>query len=285
MELPLFHGEIVSSKRILYTASEFAKTSLIYLQETGELKAQNPHESRRSGLSSYLFFTVLSGSGELEYDGAVRPLKAGDCVFIDCRKPYCHRTSDDLWALRWVHFYGEMMPDIYAKYIGRGGDAVFTASDREALSELLASIYELAQSDDYIRDMRLNEKLCSLLTIVMEASWDPEKGMRGKKRQEIGEIRAWCDENYTKQITLDELAGMFYIDKFYMHKMFREQYGMTINTYIAGKRITRAKQLLRFTNESVGAIGVQVGINDANYFNKLFKKIEGMTPGQYRKMW
>lgn len=285
MELPLFHGEIVSSKRILYTPSEFARTSLIYLQETGELKAQHPHESRRSGLSSYLFFTVVSGAGELEYDGAIRPLKAGDCVFIDCSRKYCHRTSDDLWALKWVHFSGRTMPDIYAKYLGRGGDAVFPVADRERLDTLLSSIIETAGSDDYIRDMRLNEKLCALLTMIMEASWNPERGIRGKKRREIYQIRAWCDENYMNQATLDEIAGMFFIDKFYMLKMFKEQYGMTINAYITNKRITRAKQLLRFTDDSIAEIGARVGITDANYFNKLFKKVEGMTPGQFRKMW
>ena len=86
MDASLFHGNLVTSNRIIYTPSVFAKTNLIHLQEIGSLKAQKPHVSRRDNLASYLFFMVLSGSGTLEYDGVTYELKGGDCVFIDCKK-------------------------------------------------------------------------------------------------------------------------------------------------------------------------------------------------------
>lgn len=58
---------VVFSDRILYTPTSFAKTALLYLQEIGSLQAKKPHTSSRTHLSSYLFFCVNSGSGELEY--------------------------------------------------------------------------------------------------------------------------------------------------------------------------------------------------------------------------
>ena len=51
---------------------------------------------KRQGLASYLFFWVESGSGVLEYEGAWHELHAGDCVFLDCQRPYQHRTGDCL---------------------------------------------------------------------------------------------------------------------------------------------------------------------------------------------
>ena len=54
----------VSSNRILYTPSDFARTTLMHLQEIGMLKALKEHTSRRDHIQSYLFFMVLSGSGE-----------------------------------------------------------------------------------------------------------------------------------------------------------------------------------------------------------------------------
>jgi hypothetical protein len=62
-------ASIVSSNRVLYTPSAFARSSLLHLQEIGTLQALAPHTSSRSNLQSYLFFTVLSGSGVLNYDG------------------------------------------------------------------------------------------------------------------------------------------------------------------------------------------------------------------------
>ena len=105
----IFSGDqsaVVSSNRILYTPSPFARSALLHLQEIGELKALKPHTSSRNKLASYLFFTVLDGAGELRYEGRKYDLGAGDCVFIDCQKPYSHTTEASLWTLRWCHFFG-----------------------------------------------------------------------------------------------------------------------------------------------------------------------------------
>ena len=111
----------VSSSRILYTPSAFARTSLLHLQEVGSLKALYPHTSRRSDLVSFLCFVVLFGEGELSYEGQTYHLHSGDCVFIDCRKEYSHSTSDNLWSLQWCHFYAPSLPAVYEKYKERGG--------------------------------------------------------------------------------------------------------------------------------------------------------------------
>ena len=84
------------SSRIIYTPSTFARSSLIHLQETGTLKATHPHKNERRGLSSCLFFIVLSGDGWLTYNGESHVLHSGDCVFIDCKKPYSHETGNNL---------------------------------------------------------------------------------------------------------------------------------------------------------------------------------------------
>ena len=87
---------IVSSKRILYTPTSFAKSALLYLQEIGSLQAEQPHTSSRTHLPSYLLFCVNSGSGELEYQDKKYKLSQGDCVFIDCQQPYSHGTEENL---------------------------------------------------------------------------------------------------------------------------------------------------------------------------------------------
>ena len=74
---------VVFSDRILYTPTSFAKTALLYLQEIGSLQAKKPHTSSRTHLSSYSFFCVNSGSGELEYQRKKYKLGRGDCVFIN----------------------------------------------------------------------------------------------------------------------------------------------------------------------------------------------------------
>ena len=286
MDTSMFHGSLVTTSRILYTPSAFARTSLIHLQETGSLRATKPHTSQRENLASYLFFLVCSGGGTLQYAGRTRPLRAGDCVFLDCQKPYSHRTSDDLWQLKWVHFYGPNMNSIYDKYTERGGGPCFHPKNPEPYDRLLNKLYETAASEDHVRDMRIFETLAALLTLLMEESWDPESRRHSPfRKQDLQEIKEYLDRHYAQRITLDDLADRFYINKFYLTRIFKEQFGTSINNYLLQTRITHAKQLLRFTDRTIESIGRECGIEDANYFSRMFRKEEGISPGEFRRMW
>ena len=249
------------------------------------MQAVHPHVSQRSDLVSFLCFIVLSGEGELSYEEQTYQLGQGDCVFIDCRKAYSHSTSDNLWSLQWCHFYAPSLPAVYEKYKERGGRPVFHPDDLASFTSILTDLYDLASSSDYIRDMRINEKLGTLLTLLMEQSWHPESVTVSRKRMELATVKEYLDEHYTEKLILDELAERFFINKFYLSKIFKETYGTTVNNYLISKRITRAKQLLRFTDMTVDEIGAVVGMGDANYFSRMFRKVEGISPREYRKQW
>ncbi|MCI9338865.1 MAG: AraC family transcriptional regulator [Lachnospiraceae bacterium] len=282
----MFQGTFVQSNRIIYTASPFAKANLLYLQEAGELRALKPHVNSRAGLRSFLFFLVTAGSGSLVYEGQTWRLAPGDCAFIDCRKAYSQSSSeDDLWSLKWIHFYGSSMGGIYEKYVQRGGGPVILGGDGAAFGDLLTDLLALAGSEDYIRDMRINEKITCLLTRIMEQSWHPENRSQPAKRQSLQYVKSYLEEHYKEHITLDRLAGQFYVNKFYLARTFKEQFGVTILGHLDQIRVTHAKRLLRFSNLTVEAIGREVGIPEPGYFSRVFKKVEGVAPGEYRRMW
>lgn len=282
----LFSGSPVESNRILYTPSEFAKTNLLHLQEIGQLQAKKPHTNSRSKLNSYLFFVVREGSGTLVYAGRTYELSTGSLVFIDCYKPYSHTSSENLWTLQWAHFYGPNMNGIYQKYVERGGKPCFKSSRLDDYLQLLDHLHTLATSDDYIKDMKIFEKLSSLLTLLMEDSWAPfdtQKHPAGKRN--LQDVKNYIDIHFTEKITLNELSEQFYINKYYLTRIFKEQFGMPISQYIMQLRITHAKQNLRFTTLSIEEIAVKCGLEDANYFSRAFRKVEGVSPGEYRKQW
>ena len=83
MDQELFNPQSssVTSSRILYTPSTFARTSLLHLQEVGSLQAIHPHTSKIADLVSFLCFIVLSGEEELKYEGEEFKLHQGDCVY------------------------------------------------------------------------------------------------------------------------------------------------------------------------------------------------------------
>lgn len=286
-----FIGSAVDSNRLLYTPSPFARENLLHLQETGTLRALKQHKSERDGLDSYLFFVVMSGNGTLKYENTDYALSAGDCVFIDCSKPYSHSTSLNLWSLAWVHFSSVTMPGIYSKYVERGGSPVFRPQAYAPYLSLMQEVREIAESSDFLKDMRINAKLSELLTHIMEMSWSPEKQQKRPgdadtvTTRSIKEIRAYLDQHYTEKITLEDLSEKFFINRFYLTKLFKSMYGDTIINYVNKLRITNAKKLLRFSDKSIEEAGALSGFEDANYFSRIFKKVEGTTPGEYRRTW
>lgn len=235
----------VQSSRILYTPSPFARSSLLHLQEVDSLTAIKPHTSKREKLQSYLCFMIEGGERELVYEGKKYDLKAGDVVFIDCRKAYSHSTglnpNTELWSLRWCHFYGPSMPSIYAKYCERGGQPVIRGddmghgadsscgadvsrgADASQYATIFTDIYTLASSSDYIRDMRINGKLNDLLTFLMESSWHREAHTNAPKKMEISQVRSFLDEHYKEKLSLESVASHFFIDKHYLVRLFKEQ--------------------------------------------------------------
>ncbi len=281
----LFQGESVNSSRILYTPSEFARTNLFYLQEIGSLQAIKPHISSRRNLMSYLFFYITSGSGILNYDEKSYSLSAGDCVFINCQTPYFHQSSEDLWTLKWIHFYGPTIHSIYLKYTERGGQPVFHPNDTSALDCHWSDLYHLASSSDYIKDMKINENLFSILTLIMEESWDPDARTLSSKQRSLIDVKEYLDRHYAEKITLDMLSEEFLINKYYLERIFKEQFGTSIISYLLGIRITHAKRLLRFTDKSVEQIGAECGIYPLYYFSRMFKQTEGISPTEYRMQW
>lgn len=285
MKNQLFQGEYVASDRLLYTPSEFAKTNLVYLQEIGRLKAQKAHTSKRQNLSSFLFFYVKSGSGFLDYQGKEYTISQGDCVFINCQNPYSHSTSENLWSLEWIHFNGNVVLPIYLKYIERGGQPIFHPENPENIESIFDSINSVAHSTDYIRDIRINEALSSLLTFVMSFSWNPDAVPANNNSKNLFLLREYLDSHYQDKITLDDLADRFLVNKYTLSRGFKEQFGTSIINYLLFVRITHAKQLLRFTSYSVENVGNQCGITPLYYFSRIFKQIEGISPMEYRSQW
>lgn len=286
MNLSSAQDNMVNSNRVLYTPSSFAKNHLLFLQETGTLQALKIHTNRRSGMASYLFFYIKSGSGSLEYEGTTYHLQKGDCVFLDCNQKYSHRTSTDLWSLQWVHFHGSNADKIYEQFRDRNSSPVFRPDYINAYEKKLTELQEIASGESLIRDMMIAEKIMGLLALIMHdcEQQDTEKATSTK----IGllkDVKAYLDTHFHDSVSLDDLAGYFYIDKYYLTRRFKQQYGCTINTYLQQLRITHAKHMLRFSEKNIEEIAAECGVSDPNYFARLFKKVEGMSPGEFRRSW
>jgi AraC-like DNA-binding protein len=83
---------------------------------------------------------------------------------------------------------------------------------------------------------------------------------------------------------VDALSRKAYLSRNMFFKWFKEQFGVTPLDYINRERIKLAKQLLADKRNNVSSVSLQCGFTDVNYFVRLFKKSEGITPGLYQTL-
>ena len=95
-------------------------------------------------------------------------------------------------------------------------------------------------------------------------------------------IRQYVFDHYNQDLSLKAIAGNFYITPNYICLLFKREFNMTLNEYIATVRISKAKEILSDPKVKVTDVSELVGYKDPDYFTRIFRKYEGVTPSEYK---
>jgi AraC-like DNA-binding protein len=104
-----------------------------------------------------------------------------------------------------------------------------------------------------------------------------------KINKECGKVKRYIDSNYKKNITLDTLAEISHMNKYYLVHAFSKFTGMTPINYMIARRIDESKTLLQNTDYSISQISLIIGFSSPSYFSQVFKKSINISPNEYRK--
>ncbi len=133
----------------------------------------------------------------------------------------------------------------------------------------------------------VDELLSGFKTHVIEPYLDQlvqhESQQQGRMSQLIQDVIDLIHREFNKELSLESCADYFQINHFTLSKSFRLQTGITFIEYLTQVRMDKAKELLRNTEHRINEIAEMVGYQ-GTYFNRIFKKLEGLTPSQYREL-
>ncbi|RAV08307.1 helix-turn-helix domain-containing protein [Paenibacillus contaminans] len=125
----------------------------------------------------------------------------------------------------------------------------------------------------------LEKLFCELLPIAARSIRD-----KVEKRDHIIEfVHDYLKEHYDRDITLDILADKLNITRSYLSTYFKEKTGVYFVDYVNSVRINKAKELLALPDIKIQETAAQVGYQNINSFNRMFKKFTGVTPSEFRK--
>jgi len=149
------------------------------------------------------------------------------------------------------------------------------------LEEILGLKYQYIQN---LSRVNRPDQLCLWIIKIFDQLMDCIYRNRGISHNQVFiRVKEYIWKNYQRKLTLDEVAGTVGLSKFYLSHLFRQELGITFTEYLNSVRVMAGKILIENNVGNLLQIALAVGFSDSSYFCKVFRKFEGVSPGQYRK--
>lgn len=147
----------------------------------------------------------------------------------------------------------------------------------------ISELDRLCGEKTYAYQMGVKGALFSFLGLVA-GSWGPgTAGRPPKSRERMKQLLQYMNEHYGEKITVADGAELCFYSNSHFMKYFKQYMGMPFTQYLNEFRLEKAAGMLLTTNEPVTAVAQRCGFDNLSYFNRLFRKKYGQTPGEYRK--
>lgn len=270
-------GILDTSDVYFHTGSALAQNMYFYLLCTGHYYCDGTYIVERQNYNSFLALYVQSGSGFVEQDGKIIPLKVGAIVLIDCYKPHKYYTKTG-WEIYWIHFDGAQARPYY-NVITESAN-VFTLQNtyhiERSLHKIFTAFHEHSKANEAVISKRITDLLTMLILHTSAVSVRDDQGGMTE------DILAYISENADKPLSLEHLAKRASLSPFYFTRVFKKETGFTPHEYIIRARVDLAKFLLKTTDVPIKEIAFRSGFNSECSFCTVFKKSCGFTPKNYR---
>lgn len=266
----------------MYPSTEGVEKLPFYVISIG-LHELQPRIDRPNGHEYDQFFYNTCGSGHLEMNGRVYDLPEGSAFFIPAGKPHSYYPDGDIWDVRWMVPYGSALPELL-KNLRLENGGVFSMQDETGLDRILYRMRKnLIEHPKYGNVLAAGEVYSFILEFVHQTSLYRINESEGIPYEgQILTLKEYIGNHFMYPISMDDLCKVIPVTPQHMCRIFKDALGMRPMEYVNKVRIEMAKSLLIYSDFSIKEIGEKCGFQNNNYFYKIFKKKEQVTPSEYR---
>ena len=268
--------------KILYSNTDRISLSKLTYQKQPSMSVLHNH-------NFYEIYYLLDGERSYFIDNAIYELRVGDVVIIPPNM--LHRTIGEKTKLHsriLINIPCEILESEFAQeYDFLLHKHIFSIPKkrRKFFEDLMDKIKYETETDDSYSDYLIKKYINEMFIFLLRANKKNEIVYADNETDSrVGIAARFIRQNFAKQLTLEEIAGLLNIDRTYFCKMFKNKTGFSFSHYIKEVRVMEAAKLLVETDLSITDIALSVGYNDSSYFAKVFKNIKGTTPLAYRRM-
>lgn len=242
------------------------------------------HGMKRPANQGMLFQYSLSGSGWLEIDGMKREVPRGHAFLVELpgeHRYYYDPASKQPWEVLWIRFDGRTAKPYWEQLCRQS--RIVQLDKESAPIRFLLSLYADAKGERLHGPAVMSSRVYEWLVHAWEAVLGPGHQATNEPGEAFPLALQWMKEHLHRPITLQELADREQLSKYHFCKQFHHKLGMTPIAYLNKLRMEQAVSLLASTDLPVADIARMTGFESSGYFAKVFKRIVGGTPSEYRE--
>ena len=253
----------------------------LYLTSIGHWEAQE-RTKRPVGFPDFQWLQALSGTGELTVGNQRYAVKPGQGFFLFPNEAHAYRPLQEPWDVHWISFNGNLMPSLL-KQAGIERSGVFTTTAPDSLITHMKSIYAMSLTGHPFMGMECSKLLYAFLLDLMRNVWTSSPST-ADNYMKLHPVTQYIEAHYDRTITIDELAQCIGISAQHLCHLFKITLKMRPMEYVNRERINKSKEwMFREPGMKMQEIALLVGFDTASYFSYVFKKVEGMSPEQFKR--
>lgn len=239
---------------------------------------------RPRGRRDFQLLYIASGKAHFHFNGKEQIVTAGHMVLYRPKEPQKYEYyGEDQTEVYWVHFTGGNVTNILRSYGITDDKKVFYCGSGLDYKNLFRSmINELQMCKDNYAEM-LEMYLRQIFIMLKRYFTDSLKTDNTHIIEEIDKATLYFNEHYSEEISIEEYAQNNHFSVSWFIRNFKHCTGSTPMQYILSKRIYNAEILLHDSTYNVTEIAEIVGYDNPLYFSRIFKKVKGLSPSEYRK--
>ena len=239
----------------------------------------------RQGRPDYHLIYVTSGKAHLCFGKEEYIVTPGHMVLLQPRQEQKYELKGiDTPEIFWVHFTGSNVKNILEHYEIPFDNPVFYSGILPKYAYYFREIITELQMCGYGYEEMTEIHLKHILLLVQRTRREQKSGMAGYIYDEMERARKYFISNYNQSINIEKYARSKGMSVSWFQRNFKQFTGYTAVQYLLEIRVMNAVTLLETTDYSVAEISAMVGYDDQLYFSRLFKKLKGVPPSEYRKL-
>lgn len=224
----------------------------------------------------------IEGAGRAVCNGQTFSVKKGDLVVVNSTQIHA-LVSAEPWEYCCVLLYPAFFSDIQ---VDRGMLVQNLISGDEKIKEYMVEMYRERQKKTFGSDMKIKGLSYLLYAYLIRKYAQKGREREGGEAHSLRKVHLLFDyigKHYQERMTSAEMAGVCHVTESYFCRFFKKNFGMTPLEFLREYRVEKAAHALTHTDRSITDIAFSVGFDDLNYFSRTFRKIKGLSPGEFRK--